>query len=133
MDSISPLNPIPADPIAYPVRVSHERLAAAVRAGKTQEPHHECEALRCRVVLAAQRREIDRLRGALARAPRAGEELPAPDPRASPPAEHKAYAPDPIGKPPVLRESLPPDAPPPVSVLHHEHITNIGSMLDVLA
>jgi hypothetical protein len=132
VDSVSPVNPIPADPIAYPVRASHERLAEAVREGRTEEPHHECEARQCRVVLAAHRREIDRLRRALVQAPRADVELPAPDPMASPPTERMTYAPDPIGKPPVLRESLPPDAPPPVSVLLHEHFTLIGSLLDVV-
>jgi hypothetical protein len=71
-------------------------------------------------------------RAFLERPPRRVEDVP-PDPKASPPAERKAYAPDPLGKPPEIENPTPPDPAEAVRVVNWLHITNMGTLLDVLA
>jgi hypothetical protein len=104
------------------------------------------DARRCRIVVNALRREIDRLRRGIDRvdlcgaATRARECFAAPaagrnpcGPPASPPPARKGYAPDPLGK---VREAaaIPPPPPPPViSIDNYCHITNLGTLLDMLA
>ena len=57
---------------------------------------------------------------------------PPPETLSAPPTGRKAYAPDPVGKP-----SVPGDTPPPeveqVPVLNYLHVTNLGTLLDVMA
>ena len=90
------------------------------------------------MVLDAARREIERLRDRLVFADQdslariRGEER-APDPLSAPPTERKAYAPDPPGKTPEHRDVTPPDPAELVRVLNYFHITNIATLLDVLA
>jgi hypothetical protein len=95
----------------------------------------------CRLQLRDAVLEISRLqRGILTAGERAFLECPdrrvedvEPDPRACPPTARKAYAPDPVGKPTVRRDTTPPDPSEEVRVLNWFHITNLGTLLDVLA
>lgn len=90
---------------------------------------------RCRILLNEAQREIDRLRRSMAAShapPAAPREIAAPcDSPASPPAQRKIYAVDPIGQPPPPREDPPPTVPGP-KIVKRPHVTNVGSLLDVL-
>ena len=98
-----------------------------------------CDARQCRIRLNAARREIDRLR-------RGFDHLGPPPPpppidrfeptlEIVPPgaAERKPYAPDPLGKPTALRLPPPPDPAAAVWVANYFHVTNLGTLLDMLA
>ncbi len=94
----------------------------------------ECDARRCRLLLGVARRELERLR----RPPlepvdtfERGADRP-PDLLAAPPQERKAYAPDPLGKPTPPGET-PPQAAEVLEAVNHFHVTNLGTLLDVLA
>jgi hypothetical protein len=55
------------------------------------------------------------------------------DTLADPPARTKLYAVDPIGTMPARRGPEPAELPPRIHVLNHYHVTNLGTLLDVLA
>jgi hypothetical protein len=131
------------------IRVHAASLALAARrreqsaACRTGEP---CDARQCRLVVNALQREIDRLRrgvdcvdlcpGRLRPAPAergAGVEDRIPDGPSSPPAARKAYAPDPLGKPAPAPEVPPPPPLRIISLDNFYHITNLGTLLDLLA
>ncbi len=132
---------VATDPLQRLVRTSTESLAAAMRSRRPVESaavSQECDARRCRMVLDAARREIERLRDRLVfaeqdRLARNRGEESAPDPLSAPPTERKAYAPDPPGKTPEHRDVTPPDPAELVRVLNYFHITNVATLLDVLA
>ncbi|MHC4413847.1 MAG: hypothetical protein ACYS0G_01045 [Planctomycetota bacterium] len=137
------------DPLERLIRVHTESLATAMRNRQAREAAsvaRECDARQGRIVLNAARREIDRLRRGLFRAAEAAllrqpvREIlidapsdPAPEPRASPPAERKSYAPAPIGQPTVFPDATPPDPSEVVRVVNPFHVTNLGTLLDILA
>ena len=62
-----------------------------------------------------------------------GLEARLPDMPTSPPAERKAYAPDPLGKVAPSPEIPPPPPLRIISIDNFYHITNLGTLLDVLA
>ena len=95
-----------------------------------------CDDRQCRIRLNAARREIDRLR-------RGFDHVGPPPPPGRfeptieivPPgaAERRPYAPDPLGKPTVLRLLPPPGPAAAVWVTNYFHVTNLGTLLDMLA
>ena len=102
----------------------------------------ECDDRQCRIRLNAARREIDRLRRGFDHVN--PPPLPPPPPQIErfeptfeivPPgaAERKPYAPDPLGKPTTLRLPPPPDPTAAVWVTNYFHVTNLGTLLDMLA
>jgi len=136
-------------PVDRMIRVHAASMARAAcfrRESAIAGEHKPSDARQCRIVVNALRREIDRLRRGIDRVDirgavtRARECIAASDagrdpcgPPASPPPTRKAYAPDPLGK---VRESaaIPPPPPPRViSIDNYYHITNLGTLLDVLA
>ena len=133
------------DPVERLIRVHAESLATALRnrqASETAPASRECDAGQCRIVLNAARREIDRLRRGLVQPAQADMFQPSPhrlahdvppDPKASPPSDRKSYAPDPLGKPTEFRDVTPPDPAEIVRVVNYFHVTNLGTLLDVLA
>jgi len=98
-----------------------------------------CDDRQCRIRLNAARREIDRLRRGFDHVgpppPRPPIERFEPTFEIVPPgaAERKPYAPDPLGKPTVLRLLPPPDPAAAVWVTNYFHVTNLGTLLDMLA
>ncbi|MDY7109151.1 MAG: hypothetical protein SYC29_11005 [Planctomycetota bacterium] len=112
-------------------------------AGGDGEP---CDPRQCRLVVNDLKRTIERLRRgfdcidlcgtarrgcAIGEADARGDRWSAPAPAA--PAARKAYAPDPLGKPTPAPE-LPPPPPPRFIFLDSVYrITNVGTLLDVLA
>ncbi|MHC4209390.1 MAG: hypothetical protein ACYSWT_06705 [Planctomycetota bacterium] len=116
--------------------------AAPARAARDARVDRVCLAdPECRNRLRAAVMEISRLqrgiltageRAQLEPPPRRAEDVP-PDPKASPPAERKAYAPDPPGRPPEIKDPTPPDPAELVRVVNWFHVTNMWTLLDVLA
>ena len=145
----APSNPRCGHPVDWMIRVHAASLALAARrreqsaAGRAGEP---CDTRQCRLVVNALQREIDRLRrgvdcvdlcaGRLRPPPAecaSGVEDRIPGGPTSPPAVRKAYAPDPLGKP-APAAKMPP--PPPLRIIFLDnfyHITNLGTLLDLLA
>ena len=138
VEPVFTVKPIPFEPLTYPVRTTSERLASVTLSCDPQAPPcpDDCDAQRCRIVLAAARREIDLLRRGVISEDRfePGPREPDPplDPNAAPPTTRMAYAPDPIGKPAELRSELPPDQPAAQTAPLY-YVTNLGTLLDVLA
>ena len=102
----------------------------------------ECDDRQCRIRLNAARREIDRLRRGFDHVgppplppPRPPIERFEPTFEIVPPgaAERKPYAPDPLGKPTALRLLPPPDPAAAVWAINYFHVTNLGTLLDMLA
>ncbi|MHC4949039.1 MAG: hypothetical protein ACYTG1_12405 [Planctomycetota bacterium] len=102
----------------------------------------------CRQKLNAADREIDRLRSGLAGriygaalrrvwflAPRPVEPVATAElaPLSAPPADRRPYAPAPLGAVPEHRDPTPPDPAETVRVINPYHVTNLGTLLDVLA
>ncbi len=138
------------DPGERLIQTHRESLATATRnrlARGALPIRFECEAARCRIILNAARREIGRLRQGLLTAAEESlvrrrvdrvelAERPAdtpPAPHASPPTERMSYAPDPVGKPSVSREVIPPEPGAELPVENYSHVTNLGTLLDVVA
>ena len=138
-------NAVAADPVERLIRVHTESLATAMRnrqARQAAPASQECDARRCRIVLNAARREIDRLRRGVIQPAQADSFQPSlrsmgvdtpPDPLASPPTGRMSYAPDPLGKPSDFRDVTPPDPAEIVRAMNYFHVTNLGTLLDVLA
>jgi hypothetical protein len=120
------------------VASAHRQEATRARAARDAAVDRVCLAdAECRSRLRAAVMEISRLqRGILTAGERSFlrrvEDLP-PDPKAAPPAERKAYAPDPPGRPTEFPDPTPPDPSEQVRVVNWFHITNMGTLLDVLA
>lgn len=145
----APSNPRCEHPVDRMIRVHAASQALAARnreqsaAGRASEPR---DARQCRLVVNALKREIDRLRrgidcveigdARLRSRPvdcEMGLEARLPDMPTSPPAARKAYAPDPLGKPAPAPEMPPPPPLRIISLDNHYHITNLGTLLDLLA
>jgi len=128
------------------------RPVASVEVRPAHQPRPAAETLdagQCRIWLNECRREIDRLRAG--REVLATRELdPAVQQRAGgsvsasrvdgpsgtladPPTERKLYAVDPLAVMPDPRHPDPVERPPRIRVLNHYHVTNLGTLLDVLA
>jgi hypothetical protein len=130
------------------------RPAPTVEASRpAHQPRPVTETLdagQCRIWLNECRREIDRLRMGLdvrperapvdgAKAPVSpylGFDAPCGEQRESlsdPPKEPKLYAVEPLSAMPDRRHPGPVEQPPRIHVLNHYHVTNLGTLLDVLA
>ena len=120
--------------------VRSDAVRRAVRIARAPGPG--CDRRQCRILLNAARREIDRRRGGLltaaermlvARRAEPSGAGPPQVPAASPPTQPKAYAPAPVGKPAVVRGTTPPDPAELVRAINYFHVTNLGTLLDMLA
>ncbi len=88
----------------------------------------------CRIWLNEAQREIDRLRSSLASPPERCDSFEK-QPSEATDSTRRIYAPSAIGDVSQMnwREQPPPPPQPAAPALHHFHITNVGSLLDVLA
>jgi hypothetical protein len=119
------------------------RIEDSTSAAAHQRHVHACTTVRsrCRIVVNDLRMLVDRLRNGIdvvdikARfGPRGIEDAPLPDPAAPPTrsATRPIYAVDPIGRVQHVADRLPQD-PGPASIDNVPHVTNLGTLLDVLA
>jgi len=145
----SPSNAMAEHPVDRMIRVHAASMARAARClceSATARENKPSDARQCRIVVNALRREIDRLRRGIDRVDvrgavtRARECIAARDagrdpcgPPSSMPPTRKTYGPDPLGK--VKEAAAIPPPPPPrvISIDNYYHITNLGTLLDVLA
>jgi hypothetical protein len=144
MDVVDRITDVGAGPPPRSCPGTHEARpqAASARTATNARVDRVCLAdPECRNRLLAAVMEISRLqrgiltageRAQLEPPPRRVEDVP-PDPKASPPAERKAYAPDPPGRPTEVKDPTPPDPAEPVPVVKRLHVTNVWTLLDVLA
>lgn len=144
MEVFSPSAP-PPDPVERILEVSQQSLdeAGRNRLARAVRVDVGCDAIQCRIRLDAAAREISRLRRGLLGAaeaaavsrlvPPPSDSETRPDPLAAPPAKRKAYAPAPIGKPSPPRDAAPVERAGEIPLINFFRITNMGTLLDVLA
>ena len=135
------------DPIGRLIRVHAASIAHAARYEGRRSRDADgaaSDAGQCRIIVNDLQREIDRLRRGLdcvdvrltAEPTAAADDNGLPsaggDSYAVRSAGRKGYAPDPLGKAPPPSEDASP-APRPRPLANHFHVTNVGTLLDVLA